>query len=553
MSLHLALLCLHAWLCNRTSARLSFDLDRLSEEQRRVVQAAQAGDPRSFNTLGMALLKPDSAIGTDVDLAVEFLERAAQGGYVPAYANLGRIYAEGIGVSRSTLTAFHWYSEGARQGHQGSVYNCGLLLAEGVRREEVAGAVEGRYLEPDPLAALQYFQHAYLMADATNYSSTAVTEAAATAHRVLSDTVAFFPLELEDLRRVWHAGSLNPPTEYAISLFERAWECLQRFKDCFSASNGEISGCKDDMRLAVRHLGELVETHSAELSHLQLFLALDRLQDMIGPLAGETDSLAASAGRYAEALALSHYCRGRFAVKESDAACFNGAVSSAMSYYRRAGLTADADRVFALANAHPEAAVRWRRKSQTPRVFHPELLAQPWWNPELFSISHELRAAYERDGGKELQRQLDDMIMLKDGAVRGSLNASASDGLQRIYTPYIGVWSADSAAERGAGTWAEFGPLFDGVAWNEAKCATVPLICDTLKNHSAGELCGGYSALSSARELTMAEDIELECGADTVVTILRLRPGAHILPHCGTTNKRLIMHFALRGKSSLSV
>ena len=218
-----------------------------------------------------------------------------------------------------------------------------------------------------------------------------------------------------------------------------------------------------------------------------------------------------------------------------------------MSYYRRAGLSAEADRVFALAKAHPEAAVHWHRQSQTPRVFHPDLLAQPWWNAEQFKITHELRAAFHYDGGKELQRQLDYMIGLKDGAVRGSLNTSADDGLQRIYTPYIGVRSTDSSVERGAGAWAEFGPLFDGVTWNEAKCAAVPLLCDTLKNHTAGELCGGYSS-TSVRQGTTAEEIELECGADTVVTILRLRPGAHILPHCGTTNKRLIMHFALRGK-----
>ena len=311
MALLLVVLCLQAWLFLSAKAGLSVDLNMLSDEQRRVVEAAQAGDPRSLNTLGMALLKPDSSIGTDVDLAVELLERAAEGGFVPAYANLGRIYAEGIGVTKSMVTAFHWYSAGAREGHQGSMYNCGLLLAEGVRREEVAEAVEGRYLEPDPLNALQLFQHAYLMSGTARYSSAAVTEAAATAHRVLSDTIAFFPLELDDLRAVWHAGSLIVPSEYVASLFEDAWGCLRRFTDCFSAHNGEVGSCREDMRLAVRYLGELVETHSAELSHLQLYLALDRLQDMIGPLAGETDRLAAAAGRYAEALALSHYCRGR--------------------------------------------------------------------------------------------------------------------------------------------------------------------------------------------------------------------------------------------------
>ena len=311
MTLLFVVLWLQVWLGSLAQTRLGIDLDRLSEEQRRVVLAAEQGDARSLNTLGMALLSPSSSIGTDVDLAVEFLERAAKGGYVPAFANLGRVYAEGVGVSRSTLIAFHWYSEGAKLGHQGSMYNCGLLLAEGVRREEVAAAVDGRYLEPDPLTALEFFQHAYQMANTTHFSSSTVTEAAAMAHRVLSDTVALFPLELEDLRRVWLAGGLLPPPETATSLFEEAWGCLRRFRDCFSAREGEISGCREDMRRAVRLLGELVEKHSADLSHLQLYLALDRLQDMIGPLAGESDGLAASAGRYAEALALSHYCRGR--------------------------------------------------------------------------------------------------------------------------------------------------------------------------------------------------------------------------------------------------
>ena len=235
----------------------------------------------------------------------------------------------------------------------------------------------------------------------------------------------------------------------------------------------------------------------------------------------------------------------RYAIKESDPACFNGAVSSAMSYYRRAGQSGDAKRVFSLANSHPEAAVHWLRESQTPRVFHPELLARPWWNADSFHITNELREAYQKDSGREMQRQLEEVIRLKEGLVRGSRNASTNEGLQRIYTPYIGVRSKDNATEEGAGAWAEYGPLFDGVSWNEEKCSKVPLVCDTLKKHTAGELCGGYS--SGAPRITTAEDIESECGADTVVTLLRLRPGAHILPHCGTTNKRLIMHFALRG------
>ena len=37
-----------------------------------------------------------------------------------------------------------------------------------------------------------------------------------------------------------------------------------------------------------------------------------------------------------------------------------------------------------------------------------------------------------------------------------------------------------------------------------------------------------------------------------VATVLRLAPGANILPHCGVTNRRLIMQFALRGSDGVT-
>ena len=56
---------------------------------------------------------------------------------------------------------------------------------------------------------------------------------------------------------------------------------------------------------------------------------------------------------------------------ESETACFNGAASSAISYYRRAGDMTSAMRVFNTARAHPTAATKWQYISQTPRVYHP--------------------------------------------------------------------------------------------------------------------------------------------------------------------------------------
>jgi len=63
-------------------------------------------------------------------------------------------------------------------------------------------------------------------------------------------------------------------------------------------------------------------------------------------------------------------CRARAAAVENEPACFNGAVSSAMSFYRRAGDARGARRVLALANGHSTAATHWTDERQTPRVYN---------------------------------------------------------------------------------------------------------------------------------------------------------------------------------------
>lgn len=63
----------------------------------------------------------------------------------------------------------------------------------------------------------------------------------------------------------------------------------------------------------------------------------------------------------------------RFAVWEADSACFNGAISSAMSYYRRANDSVAAMRVFLVAQEHPYASTHWRHIVQTPRYWNTNL------------------------------------------------------------------------------------------------------------------------------------------------------------------------------------
>ena len=279
-------------------------------------------------------------------------------------------------------------------GHQGATYNCGLLLAQGVQSTEYSSSVEseavngveeteiaassssssyGQQLSADPIPAFEYFQKAYLF-----NSSTSTGEAARIAHTVLSDTLAFLPLSSSSLSRILQAGSLAPQSSHLHSLFSSACIKLHEFETCFARHEGNIATCKVIMREIVKILGEIVEKYSSSLSPLQLYLSLDALQDIIGPLASDSEAFAMLAGRYAEAYALSYYCKGKYAVQESDAACFNGAVSSAVSYYRRAGKKQEAERVVELARAHPMAATHWRDQTQTPRVFYLNLTAKPW-------------------------------------------------------------------------------------------------------------------------------------------------------------------------------
>ena len=101
------------------------------------------------------------------------------------------------------------------------------------------------------------------------------------------------------------------------------------------------------------------------------------------------------------------------------------------------------------------------------------LRAKPWWNAEQFELTKALQTAFQKQNGKELQRQLDDVISLREGALRtgGSVleeesratavdntktmpkgDSSREDGLRRVFTPHIGVRADEHATEiKGAG------------------------------------------------------------------------------------------------------
>jgi hypothetical protein len=130
--------------------------------------------------------------------------------------------------------------------------------------------------------------------------------------------------------------------------------------------------------------------------------------------------------------------------------------------------------------------------------------------------------------------------VLSDGTVV-DVPQTAGGGVQRSFIPYTfvrtGKPSTNSPSEGGG--WAEYGPLFDGIKWNDEKCRTVPSICHAIRS-KAYSLCSGKGNYEP-------DDVSRKCGSDTVVTIVRLKPGTQVLPHCGTTNRRLILHWCLEG------
>jgi hypothetical protein len=150
--------------------------------------------------------------------------------------------------------------------------------------------------------------------------------------------------------------------------------------------------------------------------------------------------------------------------------------------------------------------------------------------------------------------------------------------MQRIFDPYTGVRvSAAHIATDGAGAWAEYGPLFNGMTWSNERCSVLPAICNALRgdpslctaarlprhrcqhppadllpppdstrtslspdSHSPSTRATPHPHRFAARggprhgtETVGPDEVSQLCGTDAVVSVLRLRPGASILPHTG--------------------
>lgn len=104
-----------------------------------------------------------------------------------------------------------------------------------------------------------------------------------------------------------------------------------------------------------------------------------------------------------------------------------------------------------------------------------------------FSASKKLHEAYQDYSIKQkILQEIEAVIQLQEGNLRGEervidsngeVEESQLNGMQRIFTPYIGVRSKNNkTATEGAGSWSEFGPLYDGLTWSTDRCNVVPTL-----------------------------------------------------------------------------
>lgn len=542
-----------------------------TQPQREFLVKCTQGDPDSISKAAREIISRDGPLlgKQNVEFGLALYKYCAdERDHADSQARLGKLYLEGIPIL-SPRRALEYLQRAGEQGHHSSLYNACHIMANGISQEYTeliaqGKAVASEFVERDLVGSLAYCHAAVTLHE--NYPELAedhITKVSLQAMEVLYNTVVMSDLSIREVADAFIFGCTSTKqslSQDALELWTGAVTSLLRFNETFVETNGSHQD-EQLMMTIYRNLKLLVENHGPNLSDLQMYLALDNLNDFLGPLAGLNDTYLEDAAIYAERLAFSSLCVNSYAVSEGEGACFNGAAASAISYYRRQGNDAGAEHVRLLANEHAHAATHWNTILQTPRVFHPSLTAKPWWNSMDFTAAVSLKDAYGNPATRSrIFKELEAVVNLQEGKLRGEeyvVDSSGEDvhkvdmeGVQRIFTPYIGVRSNDKEkAKDGAGGWAEFGPLFDGMKWSKERCSIVPTLCNILKDDKS--LCSEARLDQPSTDSTQKKDIQTMCGSGTVVTILRLRPGTSILPHCGTTNRRLIMHFPLIGSEGV--
>lgn len=87
-----------------------------AQSLKEVQKAAEQGDAKAANSLGVWYEKGQMGLQKDPMLAVSWYLKAAQKGHVLAMHNLGDCYLQGVGTSKNAAEAYAWYKKAAESG-----------------------------------------------------------------------------------------------------------------------------------------------------------------------------------------------------------------------------------------------------------------------------------------------------------------------------------------------------------------------------------------------------------------------------------------------------
>ena len=111
-------------------AQLYADVQNYREALKYFRMAADQGDARAYNTLGLMYEDGQGTAQSDSEAAKCYRE-AAERNHAMAQANLARMYRDGCGVPQSDFEAVKWYKKSAVQGCAGGQSNLAMMYLEG--------------------------------------------------------------------------------------------------------------------------------------------------------------------------------------------------------------------------------------------------------------------------------------------------------------------------------------------------------------------------------------------------------------------------------------
>jgi tetratricopeptide (TPR) repeat protein len=430
--------------------------------------------------------------------------------------------------------AIHYFELAGEQGpHQAALYDAGRTHAE---------------LE-NWVPAIAYIRESAVFGDihpevAVNE---ALTKTVVQAYDTFSQKIAGAHLSIEQTADIYMYGALkNTLSKDDDNKWKVAVTNLATFNETVTGIEADYTA----LFAAYRNLRQLWKASSGKMSPLQAHFLLKLINDAFGYLTTIDNELLLLAAEYAEDLALSTYCYEQVATltKSTGGDCFNVAVARAVSYYRRAKDSEGAKRMRQLAERHGTAATDWTGPlDQNPAVYHPELVSSPFWETKEFATVRDLQKMYERS--KSIRKELQVVQALSEKSDRQEIETNERGeliqtrrndhvGFRNVVSPYTRAQKMrnPTSGEIHLGGYAEFGPLFDGKLWDEARCRLVPTLCQAFQSNPVS-LCSTEKASKKSRY----------CWSDEVVTMVRLKPGTTILPGSGHTNAQLTMHLNLQG------